>query len=159
MNEGNPVIPTDFELETAKVEIARLKLENQELREQVRSQSRTIREAKDISPIQRLSFKRVCALAKAACFDLVKVANKWIVSLGSLKRTFQKLRDAWDALNVEEFYLSDFFQPSDADIPKPLLAADNPHKRINPRYISVPFSDDGLIDESGMGYYSFPNSS
>jgi hypothetical protein len=139
--------PIEFpDLESALAEIARLRAQNNELLERVRSQSEQIRLAKDISPVEKPSLKRVLALAQAACLDIVKSAGRgWVLSMGPLKRSFSKLRDIWDLLVSGDWYLADLFSPPPPQATKPLFA------RKHSKYSAVPFCDDGLIDTWSLG--------
>jgi hypothetical protein len=135
------------DLKSALAEIARLRAQNNELLSRVRSQSEQIRLAKDISPVEKPSLKRVLALAQAACLDVIKSAEgNWILSMGRLRRSFKKLRDIWDLLIVDDWFLEDLFSPPPPQIvPKPLFA------RIHSKYSAIPFCDDGLIDTWSIG--------
>jgi hypothetical protein len=140
--------PIEFpDLGSALAEIARLRVQNNELSSRVRSQSEQIRLAKDISPVEKPSLKRVLALAQAACLDVLKSAEgNWILSMGRLKRSFKKLRDIWDLLIVDDWFLEDLFSPPPPPIvPKPLFAL------IHSKYSTIPFCDDGLIDTWSLG--------
>jgi hypothetical protein len=134
-------------LESALAEIARLRAQNNELLSRVRSQSEQIRLAKDISPVEKPSLKRVLALARAACLDVLKSAEgNWILSMGRLRRSFKKLRDIWDLLVVDDWFLEDLFSPPPPPtVPKPLFAP------IHIKYSVIPFCDDNLIDTWSLG--------
>jgi len=140
--------PIEFDdLESALAEIARLRTENEELLGRVRSQSEEIRRAKDISPVEKPSLKRVITLAQAACLDVLKsTEGNWILSMGRLRRSFKKLRDIWDLLISDDWYLMDLFSPPPPQaVPKPLFAP------ARSRYSAIPFCDDGLIDNRSLG--------
>ncbi|MBE9164193.1 hypothetical protein [Tychonema sp. LEGE 06208] len=129
------------DLADALAEIARLRMRNQELLEQVRSQSQTIRHAKDISPVKKPSFKRVLALAEAALLNLSKgEGGAWFLSMGHLKRKFRKLRHIWDLLVSGDWYLSDLFPPPLPVVPEPLFPP------THSKYGAIPFCSDDLID-------------
>jgi len=141
--------PIEFsDLESALAEIKRLRTQNDELLSRVRSQSEQIRLAKDISPVEKPSLKRVLALAQAACLDVIKSAEgNWILSMGRLRRSFKKLRDIWDLLIVDDWFLEDLFSP-----PPPPSAARKPiFAPIHSKYSAIPFCDDGLIDTWNLG--------
>jgi hypothetical protein len=141
--------PIEFpDLESALAEIARLRTQNDELLSRVRSQSEEIRRAKDISPVEKPSLKRVLALAHAACLDVLKsTEGNWILSMGRLRRSFKKLRDIWDLLIVDDWYLTDLFSPPPLPVAKKTLFTAATHTR----YSAVPFCDDGLIDSWSLG--------
>jgi hypothetical protein len=142
------VEPNEFpDIESALAEIARLRAQNDELLSRVRSQSEQIRLAKDISPVQKPSLKRVLALAQAACLDVLKTAEgNWILSMGHLRRSFDKLRDIWDLLIVDDWFLEDLFFPHlrPRAAQKPLFAP------AHSKYSAIPFCDDNLIDIWGL---------
>jgi hypothetical protein len=133
--------PVEFsDLESALAEIARLRAQNDEL-------LGLIRRAKDISPVEKPSLKRVLALAQAACFDVFKsVEGNWTLSMGHLKRNFKKLRDIWDLLITDDWYLMDLFSP-----PPPPLVAKPLFAPIHSKYSAIPFCDNGLIDTWSLG--------
>jgi hypothetical protein len=140
-----------------QAEIDRLQLKVQELQEQLRSQQRIIRQAKDISPVQKPSLKRVLNLIQAPGFNLAKAGCRWVLSFGStLKRSFKTLREIWEAVNVDDFFLSDLFDPKPHQKAKPLLAASNPSNRLPFQYICVPFADDGSIEIDGSADWGRP---
>jgi hypothetical protein len=135
----------DFSYQEALAEIRRLRTENEELWARVRSQSEKIRQAKDISPVEKPSLKRVLALAQVACLDVFKGAEGgWVLSMAHLKRSFKKLRDIWDLLIADDWHLMDLFSPP-LQAPKPLFAP------IYSKYNSIPFCNDDLIDIWSLG--------
>ncbi|MEG4302185.1 hypothetical protein [Microcoleus sp. D3_18a_C4] len=164
------------DLDAALAEIARLRAENAELMQQVRSHTQTINEAKDITPVQKCSFIRVLKLARAACLDLTKsITGGWVLRLGSLERKFKSLYEIWRLLVVGEWNLSDLFHPPEK-VPTPSPDAFS-HKRIcdwfgalgkvgletepleaaktkQPynRFAVIPFADDNLIDSYSLGF-------
>jgi hypothetical protein len=142
---------TEFcDLKSALAEIARLRTQNEELIKLVRSQSEKIQSAKDISPVEKPSLKRVLALARSACLDVFKNAEgSWILSMGPLKRSFRKLRQIWDLLIVDDWYLDELFSPPPP--PPPPLAAKPLFAPIYSRYSAIPFCDDDLIDLWSLG--------
>jgi hypothetical protein len=65
---------TTDEIDQLKAEIKRLEQENQRLGE-------IVRRAKDPTPVQRPSFKRVLELVKSACMALERVRGGWLLKL------------------------------------------------------------------------------
>jgi hypothetical protein len=65
--------------------------------------------------------------------------------MGPLRRSFEKLRDIWDLLIVDDWHLMDLFSPPPPAVPKPLFAP------VRSRYSAIPFCDDGLIDNWSLG--------
>ncbi len=97
----------ELQLDVAHAEIDRLHCLNQELQ-------KNIRQARDITPLVRPSFKRVLSLAHDACLDISKISKidggGWLLSMGSsLRRKFKSLRQIWDLLIVGDWILSELF--------------------------------------------------
>ena len=67
--------------------------ENEILRQDLEQAKQTIRQAKDISPIIRLSLKRVLRLAQQACMDVQRTVGGWILKMGDKARKFRRLAD------------------------------------------------------------------
>ena len=88
-----------------------------------------IRRAKDISPIIRLSLKRVLRLAHQACMDVQRTVGGWILKMGDKARKFRRLADIWDILAVDEFILSEIF-PEDKLVAVDLILP--PRRRTRP---------------------------
>ena len=113
------------EIAALKKEKAILEAENQMIRQQHREieqenkllkkdldqAKQIIRRAKDISPIMRLSLKRVLRLAHHACMDIQRTVGGWILRMGDKARKFRRLADIWDLISVDEFILSEIFPP------------------------------------------------
>ncbi|MEG4198598.1 hypothetical protein [Microcoleus sp. Pol12A5] len=98
------------QLAAALAEIVRLREDNEQMRDRIRAQTETINRAKDINPVARPSFKRVLALAQAACLDLCKCpAGGWFLSLGQRVRKFKTLGQIWDILCLDDWFLEDLF--------------------------------------------------
>ncbi|MEG4500748.1 hypothetical protein QUB05_33055 [Microcoleus sp. F10-C6] len=98
------------QLVAAQAEIARLREDNEQMRDRVRAQTEIINRAKDINPVARPSFKRVLALARAACLDLCKCpAGGWFLSMGQRVRKFKTLGQIWDILCLDDWFLDDLF--------------------------------------------------
>ncbi|WP_013322675.1 hypothetical protein [Gloeothece verrucosa] len=96
-------------------ELERLRRDNERLGEEVAHLRKRLRNAKDPSPIERVSFKRLLELARQACLGLKRSGGKVLVTLGNLQRKFKNLREAWEFLNQEEWLLEELFPPT----PKP----------------------------------------
>jgi hypothetical protein len=143
--------PIEFpDLESALAEIARLRTQNDELLSRVRSQSTIISRAKDISPVQRPTLKRVRDMASQAFLDVVKGARSgFCLTWGAAKKHFRHLKDIWELLIQDDWPLSDWFSPPPPATPpaaqKPLFAP------IHSKYSAVPFCDDDLIDTWRLG--------
>ena len=86
-----------------------LEQENQLLKKDLDQAKQVIRRAKDISPVMRLSLKRVLRLAHQACMDVQRTVGGWILRIGDKARKFRRLADIWDLISVDEFILSDIF--------------------------------------------------
>ena len=105
--------PTNSELERKIIalekENERLRQENQQLNEKLTEAKQIIRRAKDISPIARISLKRVLFLAHRACMDVKRTVGGWILQMGDKARKFRRLADIWDILSQDEWYLGEIF--------------------------------------------------
>ena len=107
-----------------------LEQENQLLKKDLEQAKQIIRRAKDISPVMRLSLKRVIRLAHHACMDVKRTIGGWILKMGNKARKFRRLVDIWDLISVDEFILSEIF-PEDK-----LIAVESirpPKRRIRPQ--------------------------
>ncbi|MCC3575258.1 MAG: hypothetical protein JGK30_26030 [Microcoleus sp. PH2017_40_RAT_O_B] len=105
------------ELVVARAQIEQLRQSNEQLQKYLRDKDDTIRQAKDITPVSRVSLKRVLLLVRAAALDLSKISKLdgggWLLSMGAtLQRKFRSLRQIWELLNVEDWYLNDLFDES-----------------------------------------------
>jgi hypothetical protein len=108
MNVEEELDRLQSQLLAAEAEIERLRQQNDQMQSRIRSQSEIINRAKDINPVARPSFKRVLALAQAAFLDLCKCpAGGWVLSLGSRFRKFKTLRQIWDILCLDDWFLED----------------------------------------------------
>ena len=88
-----------------------LEQENIILKKDLDIAKQIIRRAKDITPLMRISLKRVLRLAHDACMDVQRTVGGWILKMGDKARKFRRLADIWDLLSVDEFILSEIFPP------------------------------------------------
>ena len=108
MNVEEQLAQLQAQLISAQAEIQRLREQNDEMCDRIRAQSQIINRAKDINPVARPSFKRVLTLAQAACLDLCKCpGGGWFLSLGQRVRKFKTLRQIWDILCLDDWFLED----------------------------------------------------
>ena len=112
-------------------ENARLKEENELIKKDLNSAKEVIRRAKDISPLMRISLKRVLRLAHDACMDVKRTVGGWVLKMGSKARKFRRLADIWYLLSQDEFLLSDIF-PEDKLIAVELIRPPRPRKKPAP---------------------------
>ena len=116
-----------------------VKQENQRLKEELFEAKNIIRNAKDISPIMRISLRRVLRLAHNACMDIQRTVGGWILKMGDKARKFRRLADIWDILSQEDWYLSDLFAP-DKLILFDKIKPPRPRKRpTSPEKYTYPF--------------------
>jgi hypothetical protein len=110
MNVEEQLAQLQAQLISAQAEIQRLREQNDEMCDRIRAQSQIINRAKDINPVARPSFKRVLTLARAAFLDLCKCpGGGWFLSLGHRVRKFKTLRQIWDILCLDDWFLEDLF--------------------------------------------------
>jgi len=110
MNVEEQLAQLQAQLISAQAEIQRLREQNDEMCDRIRAQSQIINRAKDINPVDRPSFKRVLTLARAAFLDLCKCpGGGWFLSLGHRVRKFKTLRQIWDILCLDDWFLEDLF--------------------------------------------------
>jgi hypothetical protein len=108
MNVEEQLAQLQAQLIFAQAEIQRLREQNDEMCDRIRAQSQIINRAKDINPVARPSFKRVLTLAQAAFLNLCKCpGGGWFLSLGQRVRKFKTLRQIWDILCLDDWFLED----------------------------------------------------
>ena len=108
-----------------------LEQENQRLKDELTEAKNTIRRAKDISPMMRISLKRVLRLAHNACMDVQRTVGGWILKMGEKARKFRRLADIWEILSQEDWYLGDIFAP-DRLIPLDKIKPPRPRTQPTP---------------------------
>ena len=86
-----------------------------------------IRRAKDISPLMRISLKRVLRLAKDACMNVQRTVGGWILRMGDKARKFRRLADIWYILSQVNWYLEEIF-PQDKLVAVELILPPRPRK-------------------------------
>lgn len=114
-----------------------------------------IRRARDASPVQRPSLRRVLVLVGEACMDLMRVKGGWMLKLGrSMARRFRKLSQIWELLIQDDWSLAELFTeppkvPKRPPLPPPRLMARNPS--IAPAAVpeKIPFFDSDQEDRYG----------
>lgn len=112
--------------EDAIAENERLRKEITDLEVQLRAAERTLRRAKDISPIERPTLKRVMQLAREACLTVQRVKGGWMLKIGDLSRRFKRLREIWELLITDNWVLTELFHTPEPVrvrrvLPRPLL--------------------------------------
>ena len=119
------------EIATLKRENALLKQENELLKKDLECSKQIIRRAKDISPVMRISLKRVLRLAHDALMDVQRTVGGWILRMGNKARKFRRLADIWELLSVDEFLLSEIF-PEDKLVAVELILPPRRRKKTEP---------------------------
>ena len=109
--EDKQIAQLEQEILILKTQLAQTKAENEILKKDLEISKNVIRRAKDISPLMRISLKRVLRLAHDACMDVKRTVGGWILKLGEKARKFRRLADIWDILSQDEWYLEDIFAP------------------------------------------------
>ena len=119
------------EIIALKRENAELKQENELIKKDLDIAKQIIRRARDISPLMRISLKRVLRLAHQACMDVQRTVGGWILKMGSKARKFRRLADIWDLLSQDEFLLSEIF-PKDKLVAVELIQPPKRRKKPSP---------------------------
>ena len=119
------------EIIALKTENARLKQENEMVKKDLDIAKEVIRRAKDITPLARISLKRVLRLAHDACMDVQRTVGGWILKMGKYARRFRRLADIWDILSQDEWYLNEVF-PEDKLVALDLILPPRPRKKPMP---------------------------
>ena len=126
------------EILALKSKNAQLQQENEAIKKDLDHAKQIIRRAKDVSPLMRISLKRVLRLAHDACMDVQKTVGGWILKMGSKARKFRTLAHIWDLISQDDFLLSDIF-PEDKLIaiesilpPRPRKPRQIPDKKTFP---------------------------
>jgi hypothetical protein len=116
--KDNQIARLKKEIEIVKSQYQQIKTENQQLQQEKETLKKdleiaknVIRRAKDISPLMRISLKRVLRLAHDACMDVQRTVGGWILKMGDRARKFRRLADIWDILSQDNWYLSEIFAP------------------------------------------------
>lgn len=91
---------------------AKTRAEQDRLSKELAEARSHIKRAKDPSPVQRPSWKRVIALARDACMTLERVKGGWQLTLGHMVRRFRFLKQIWELLVQEDWFLGDIFPPT-----------------------------------------------
>ncbi|ELS04844.1 hypothetical protein Xen7305DRAFT_00045800 [Xenococcus sp. PCC 7305] len=109
VNNQQITFNSQLEAENNKLreQIQKLEQENKQLNKELSKTKDIIRRAKDISPLKRISLRRVSRLAHDACMDVQKVAGGWMLKMGKLARKFRRLVDIWEILSQDDWSLSD----------------------------------------------------
>jgi transposase-like protein len=97
------------EIVALRRENAQLRQENEIVSKDLEQAKQIIRRAKDITPLMRISLKRVLRLAHQACMDVQRTVGGWILRMGKKARKFRRLADIWDLISQDDFHLSDIF--------------------------------------------------
>ena len=118
-------------------ENAQLRQENELIKKDLDQAKQIIRRARDISPIMRVSLKRVLRLAHDACMDVQRTAGGWILKMGGLARKFRRLADIWDLLSQDDFLLNEIF-PKDKLIAVELILPPKKRKPEPPEKKTFP---------------------
>lgn len=127
VEEANRILELERENEILKTQNQKLQQENEILKKDLAQAKQVIRRAKDISPLMRISLKRVLRLAKDACMDVQRTVGGWILKMGDKARKFRRLADIWDLLSQDNWYLEEIF-PKDKLVAVELILPPRPRK-------------------------------
>lgn len=83
--------------------------EIEQLRRERDAAQNIIKRAKDPNPISRPNLKRVLKLVHDACMELQRKAGGWLLTLGHKVRRFKSLKEIWELLLADDWYLGDIF--------------------------------------------------
>jgi hypothetical protein len=119
-------------------ENAKLRQENEIISKDLDQAKQIIRRAKDVSPLMRISLKRVLRLAHDACMDVKRTVGGWILRMGNKARKFRRLADIWDLLSQDEFYLSDIFPEEKLIAVELIVPARLPKRPMPPEKTTFP---------------------
>lgn len=145
-------------LEEALAELANERASRLRAEAELNRANAIIRRARDASPVQRPSLKRVLQLVGDACMTLERIKGGWLLKLGrSLSRRFRKLSQIWELLIQDDWSLSELFtEPpktrSRPPLPPPKLMPRNPSIVPATAESQIPFFDSDQGDRYGHGY-------
>ena len=159
LEEDNEVSEKEREILLLETKIAQLEQENEILKKDLEVAKQVIRRAKDISPLMRISLKRVLRLAKDACLDVRRTVGGWILLMGNKARKFKRLVDIWDILSQDNWFLSEIFAP-DKLIAIDLIQPPKPRKlpiQYYPKQPKVPFpiTREDLLVQRELGSFRY----
>jgi hypothetical protein len=126
------------EIIALKREVQKLKQENEIITKDLDQAKQILRRAKDITPLMRISLKRVLRLAHDACMDVQRTVGGWILKMGNKARKFRRLADIWDLLSQDEFYLSDIFPEEKLIAVELIVPARLPKRPMPPEKTTFP---------------------
>jgi hypothetical protein len=126
------------EIIALKRENAKLRQENEIISKDLDQAKQIIRRAKDVSPLMRISLKRVLRLAHDACMDVKRTVGGWILRMGGKARKFRRLADIWDLLSQDDFYLSDIFPEEKLIAVELIVPARMPKRPMPPEKTTFP---------------------
>ena len=140
-----------------KSEIEKIKSENAQLAKDAANVKTALRRAKNPEPVERPSVKRMLSIVSGAFMSLrqlfegskldkdgkslVPKSCGWELSMGNSKRRFKSLREIWELLTQEDWFLTDIFPPVSAPqktrLPRlpfrhPVLVPRFPHPQLQP---------------------------
>ena len=127
VEEVNRILELERENEILKTQNQKLQQENETLKKDLAQAKQVIRRAKDITPLMRISLKRVLRLAKDACMDVQRTVGGWILKMGDRARKFRRLADIWYLLSQDNWYLEEIF-PQDKLVAVELILPPRPRK-------------------------------
>ena len=136
------------DIDQLKAENERLRAELENTQRELKAAYQTIRHARDASPVERPSAKRVLKLIADCCMSLEKTAKGWLLKMGKFSRQFKRLREIWELLVTEDWVLTEIFAIPDPNFvrktdAKPILPKRYgslvPNPTVEPEPLLVPF--------------------
>jgi hypothetical protein len=128
-----------YKLSLPMNELQKLRAENRRLRQENADLKSALANAKDPSPIVRISLKRVLEAAKKALMTIVRWGRGWLLRMGNRQRYFKTLKEIW-ALIANDFTLSEIFPNDESLAPAPPLP--KPKLRLAPIKETFPWIDE-----------------
>ena len=128
-----------------KSEIEKIKSENAQLAKDKADARTALRRAKNPEPVERPSVKRMLSIVAGAFMRLRQVftgfkltrdgsripkPDGWELSMGDSKRRFRSLKEIWQLLTQEDWFLGDIFPP----VPAPKKRRGSPLPRLPLRH-------------------------
>jgi hypothetical protein len=146
--------PDKVEIARLKARVEELEAQSTDLKEALSEAATALKRAKDPRPVERPTLWRVFQLARSALMQVKRIKGGWLLSMGQkLQRRFIRLRDIWELLSQENWYLGDIFPEANSDnyvegryVPPPK----NPRPKLPQRHGSIAPAEPDSLARGGM---------